>query len=130
MEENKESIRKILEKASSHETPSDMANRVLSAWKKEQTVTKAIPPLISRPVWALIIISVLGSFYWVFRNSNGASPRTPVGEFMQGLDFGLSLDAFQIQPVMLLSITALAVMIGINVLIMTGGWRTRHFSML
>ena len=129
MEENKENIRNILQKASQPAIANDMAERVLSSWKAEQTALQVVPPLISKQAWIVICLGFAGLVYWILSNASASVPKTPIGDLVQGLDMSFSLDAFHIQPVMLLSVAALAVMIGINVLIMSGKWRTSNLSL-
>lgn len=129
MEENKEKIRNILQKASQPSVANDMAERVLSSWKSEQAGLPVVPPLISRQAWIVIGLGFAGLLYWILSSATGTAPKSRIGDLMQGLDLSFGLDVFQIQPVMLISIAALALMIGVNVLVMSAKWRTRHFSL-
>ena len=129
MEESKEHIRNILKQASQPAAPSDMAERVLSTWKKEQRELKVAPPLISSKAWIVIGLGLVGIAYWIIKSSTGTMPQTLWGDLVHRVDTSFSFEAIQLHPVMFLSMLALAIMIGVNVLVMNEKWRMGNLSL-
>jgi len=133
MEENKEIIERILNKSSQPKSSGKLGAQVLSAWKEEQAATsvaRALPPLISKRTWMLLLAAFLGLIYWVLSQGAGSVPQTKLGVYLSKLNFSLNLEAFQISSVAIISIVAFVTMIGINILFMNGRIRTSQLSIL
>ena len=127
MEENRESIERILSKASKRTSPRDLSQDVLKAWKAE-SLPVAIRPLLPKWFWPVLSIIMGLAGVWVLNSKGSAIADTQLVDKWSQLTSYLQFD---LSPVMISSILVMTMMIGLNVLYLNrGSVRTDHLPTL
>ena len=127
MEENRESIERILSKASERTSPRDLSQDVLKAWKAE-SLPVAIRPLLPKWFWPVLSIIMGLAGVWVLNSKGSAIADTQLVDKWSQLTSYLQFD---LSPVMISSILVMTIMIGLNVLYLNrGSVRTDHLPTL
>ena len=128
MEEHRKNIERILKHTTQRKAPDDLASRVLSSWKVETHTISEVPPLISKRTWALIGLALVGFVYWVLSGSVSGLKSSRATELLGDLNLELDLSLLHVSPVVIASIAAFGVMIGISILIRNGAWKSNTMS--
>lgn len=128
MEENRERIKGILGKASDRKAPAHLSHSIMEAWKEEEKPL-VIAPLISKPVWIMLSVALIGLLIWIFNSEPKGSTSTPLLDFLKETSSSWNFD-LTLNPVAMLSIVVMVFMIWVNVLIVSGRVSMNRFSIL
>jgi hypothetical protein len=115
-EEIHKSINQILSKGTVHKAPADMSQRVLKAWKAQEATLAPAPPIIPAWVWWSVVSGVVALTVWVINDRNTTGTQIPNG-YLSWLKFDIEPLLPEPNPVLLMSLMAVAVMILINVVL-------------
>ncbi|NNK80692.1 MAG: hypothetical protein HKO93_04265 [Flavobacteriales bacterium] len=124
MEESRETIEKILSNASPIKAPRDLSQDVLKAWRAESKVLE-IKPLLPRWFWVLLAFLVGALALWVVSPRGAVVSDTSLFDKLPDIATYIRLD---LSPVIMISILAMALMIGLNAFLHSRRLRIEQLS--
>ncbi len=126
-EQDHKSIKEILCKGSNHKAPFDMRDRVLVAWKSQESAISPYKPIIPRWFWWIPGIVLVGIYAYGFLSNSGGQMNSKWSNYLDPLMENLSTSIANLQLIVLPCIAVILLLILINATVMTSRFRKLSF---